>query len=181
MALSKKTPARSGSLHNSQKQKKQPRESYTALARRFGLPDEKLLAQTFDLMPLEKEDFPLREVVKKIADRFDWAAQILEGVIQPEHLAGLTEVDTLAEGVRKDAHQLYRSVMFLLRESQLQLLDVDEERHARFIKDVWGRYGEMRTRLESILTAMRDSWKGPAGTLAKKVAGQDRGSAGYFG
>jgi hypothetical protein len=151
------------------------------LAKRYSLPSEDVLGSYFEVGPLGKEHDPLREIIKKIAERLDMLSQNLEGIIQPEHLAGLMEVDVMPEAQKNAALELYKTLLFLFREAQIQLIAHDSESSARYIREVCAQWPTIQARAIEIFSAARDTWKSKRQAVPHKESSPDRSPAGYFG
>jgi hypothetical protein len=157
------------------------KSSFGALQKRYNLPSEQILAAFFDVEPFSKEQDPIKEILKKVAERLDMISSNLEGFISPEHFAGMQEVDRMPEQTKADALALYRKVMFTFRGSQILLFDYNQEKSAEFVSELCTSYPQLQKQLCAILASARDSWQDKKQLPARKTESPDRNQTGYFG
>lgn len=157
--------------------------AYSALSKKYSLPQFQYWVDEIDISheDLDKAELPLREIMKKAADRLDWAAHSLESFIQPEQLAGFMEADAFSEKDKREILSIYRAVMKLYRKFQSGLLDSGEKENATLLAAFAKEWPAIKAGLKGIFGKVEGFW-------SKESAGQEyagkfgAGSkAGYFG
>ena len=153
-------------------------DCYAALKKRYSLPDMRLLEQEFDLVHLDEEQYPIREAIKKIADRLEWSCLFLESLMQPEHTAAFMEVEAFSEKQKKDILILYKRLMSNARACHLELLSADEQGNALFLNSFMKEWPSLKKQFYDLLKTAKDSW---SSSQPHDFEAKLSGKQGYFG
>ncbi len=135
------------------------KEKYEALQKRYELPSYDALNQFFDLDTVEHDVHPLREVRRKIVEKLQDIAKLLEDTLHPEStLTGIHEARAFTEHEKEAIYTVYGRVMVLERKGWLPYLDSTDESEALFITEVMKEWDELKPQLLSILKKLSASW-----------------------
>ncbi|MEM4263922.1 MAG: hypothetical protein QW666_03460, partial [Candidatus Woesearchaeota archaeon] len=93
------------------------KKEYELLKKKYNLPDFELLDNEFEISTIEKPDFLLRSIKKKICEKMDFAAELLAKLIQPETtcIADLYEYRCFNDAEKKEIFALYSKILYLQR------------------------------------------------------------------
>ncbi|MBN1156325.1 hypothetical protein JXA85_01815 [Candidatus Woesearchaeota archaeon] len=149
------------------------KKEYLELSRKHKLPDYDTLNNEFEICLIEHPDFLLREIRRKIAEKMDYYARLVEELLSAEPtLNSLHECKNLSEDKKKKAYDVHRMLMFLIRNSaEISLINSDEENSA-FIKNSLAQWINLKPGLKDVISMMKDSWKEELG---------EKEEPGYFG
>lgn len=136
------------------------RRLYEDLRKNFSLPDFGLLDKEFEISTIEKPDFLLRSIRRKIAEKLEHVAQVVDALIQPDtgSYASLTEYNALSEAERRDLLKHFQGVMALYRACVEAELCADDARDAGLIVRVAKEWPVLRKALHPFVKKIADSW-----------------------
>lgn len=131
---------------------------YGKLAKKHNLPQFAELDKEFDLGN-ECSNFPLRDVRKKMSEKFDAMLDLLAGIVSPEHtISQLHEFKFISDAEKKRAWEIYRILMAISRESLRLGILVSEPEDAKFIVASWHEWNELKPDMVKLVEKIRDSW-----------------------
>lgn len=125
-----------------------------------GLPDFDLLNEEFELFSIEKPDFLLRQVCRKIRDRIEELVVFLENIIQPsaETFVSFYECSCFSDAEKKEVLKSFKKLMILYR----SLLHADflqsDENFVDVIKVCFKEFPELRLESCKWLNVLKDHW-----------------------
>ena len=149
------------------------KKKYNELKNRYSLPDFEELNNEFELLTIEHEDFLLRQIRKKIADKINVICELLEDLLSPDNsLANIYEYKAFDDDERKKIFEFYKRLK-VLEKSALELsVNPDEKNDAEFIKDVFSSWNKMRSEITSFIKKIKSFWENESTKSS---------SVGYFG
>jgi hypothetical protein len=135
------------------------KQKYEPLQKKFSLPSYEQLDRDFEIGCIEADDFPLREIRKKIEEKLKTARAMLEEVLQPDaNLAGIYESRAFSEDEKKALFELYRKIMAQERQCMSLFITNDEATDAGFIKSFCAEWEQLKKKLASAADKLRDYW-----------------------
>jgi len=148
-------------------------KTYNKLKEKYSLPDFDELNNEFELSTIECEEFLLRKIRKKIADKINAMCEFLEGLLSPDTtMANLYEYKAFDDDERKKIFELYKRLKVLEKLALELSLNHDDEKDAKFIKNVFSSWDEIRNEMTTIIKKIKDFWENESTKEYK---------AGYFG
>jgi len=148
-------------------------KTYNKLKEKYSLPDFDELNNEFELSTIECEEFLLRKIRKKIADKINAMCEFLEGLLSPDTtMANLYEYKAFDDDERKKIFELYKRLKVLEKLALELSLNRDDEKDAKFIKDVFSLWNKIKTEITTFIKKIKDFWENESTKEYK---------AGYFG
>ncbi len=136
------------------------KKQYDGLKGRYKLPDYNLLNNEFELDSIDETSFILRAVRRKIEDRLDHFAKLLDAILQPETIiSDLHEVREFDDDEKEELFETYKKIMKLRREGNLAEIKCSDIEDAKFIKDAWNEFNPIKTQMIKITEKLIESWK----------------------
>jgi len=149
------------------------KKKYDGLKEKYSLPDFDELNNEFEISTIEHEDFLLRQIRKKIADKINVMGEFLECLLSPDTaMANLYEYKAFDDNERKKIFELYKRLKVLEKLALELSLNHDDEKDAEFIKDVFSSWNKMRSEITSFIKKIKNFWENESTEEYK---------AGYFG
>lgn len=142
-------------------QSKDIEKQYNELRKKFKLPEYKDLDDEFEISDLEKTNFLLRAIIRRIAERFDFYTTMLEEVLQPDtsNLYAMHETRFFDENEKKRMYDLYSRLMNFNRQSIEVTLEHNEKNEVGFINSVFNEWNQLKQELLGFINKMKSSWK----------------------
>jgi hypothetical protein len=136
------------------------KEEYNKLQKKYNLPKFEDINHDFEITAIEKTDFLLREIRKKISEKIELLAKLLEGVLQPETtLTHFKESNVFSEEEREIIYALFRKLMFYDRFSIETSLNETDAKTADFLKTFWKDWTSIKASLEKAIKKIKESWE----------------------
>lgn len=133
---------------------------YEPLRKKHKLPSFEELDHNFEISAMDQEFFSLREIRKKLAERVDDVAGMVERMLQPDtNLSDLCESRVLDETEKKELFALYKTLMVASRRLSELLLLNDEKLDAEFIKSFFAEWKKIKPQLLGFIKKLRESWE----------------------
>ncbi len=147
--------------------------NYKELAKKHGLPEFSEINKYFDIETIEDNHMSLKAIAKKIGDKVETFAKILENILQPENdLSSMYECNAFNDDDKKDVFDIYKRLLYLHRKQNLLELEFEDASGIEFIKQSFSEWKELKKQIEKLMIKMQDSWN-------KKS--EKKGDPGYFG
>jgi hypothetical protein len=136
------------------------KKEYFEFAKKYKLPDYSALNSEFEISLIEHSDFLLREIRRKVTEKLDYYARIIEELLSAEPtLNSLHECKNLSDERKKKVYLVHRTLMMMIRGSaEVGITNSDEENSA-FIKNALEQWNKMKPALKEIIILMKDSWE----------------------
>lgn len=135
-------------------------KKYNELKKKHKLPEFKEMDFEFEISSLEDTNFPMRAVVRRIAEKLDFYTTMLEEVLQPDtsSLYAMHEMKYFQADEKNAMYAIYTKLMNLNRQSIEALLERDEKSEADFIITVFDEWKKIKAELLKFVKKMRASW-----------------------
>ncbi len=137
------------------------KEEYEKLRKKHSkLPDFDRLNSFFDIFEIEPNEFYLRNMKKKVAEKILGYCDVLEGVLQPEAgIAAMHESKYVTEKERQAAIGIYMAFMKINRLALEMSVEEDDSANAEFIRKAFDAYSENRDKLKGVMSFLKDTWQ----------------------
>lgn len=135
-------------------------KKYNELKKKHKLPEFREMDFEFEISSLEDTNFPMRAVVRRIAEKLDFYTTMLEEVLQPDtsSLYAMHEMKYFQADEKNAMYAIYTKLMNLNRQSIEALLERDEKSEADFIITVFDEWKKIKAELLKFVKKMRASW-----------------------
>jgi len=139
---------------------KETEKQYNELRKKHKLPEFKEIDNEFELSDLEETNFLLRAVIRRINEKLDFYATMIEETLQPDtsNLYAMHETRFFDENEKKQMYDLYMKLMNLNRHSIELSLEHNEKDQAEFISNIPAEWKEIKRELLGCIKKMKDSW-----------------------
>jgi len=140
-------------------------KEYNRIKKKHGsLPDFKDVNNQFELssskdFPEDKEFF-LRNIRRKINERFVNLSRFIEEVLNPNpgSIVGITESKNFDNGDREKLRVLLKKLMLFERKSLLLEIDFDDSKEVEFINEILDKWKKIKKDFEPFIRKMMKSW-----------------------
>lgn len=144
-------------------QEKSIKEVYTELTNKYKnkkLPGFDELNLYFEISTIEGPDFLLRHIIKKIAERMEGFAGIIEDLMQGDtKMSNMYEWKALDDDTKNELMEVYRTIMAETRAAVELSLEPSEEKEAEYLAAIFGVWTSIRPKLKSFVSKLKNSWK----------------------
>ncbi|MCF7865919.1 hypothetical protein K9L67_02580 [Candidatus Woesearchaeota archaeon] len=135
------------------------KEEYKKLQVKYGLPSYEELAKYFLIEGIDEEDNILKEVSKKMFNKVDFLADIVESLIQPDSsISTMHEASNLSKETRANLKVYYRKLMSMNRTLLISNLEFEENDSAEKIKSVFADWLLIKDELIALLREIKETW-----------------------
>ncbi len=149
------------------------KKKFEELRKKYGLPRFDELAKEFEIDSIEKKDFLLRNIRKKVHSKIIAFCELMEEVLQPEaNISAIYESGVFNEEEKQKVFDLYKKFMALNREGTEAALKNSEEAGSEYIKKVYKELIGIKAELLPIITKIKEAWQQET---------SDEEKLGYFG
>jgi hypothetical protein len=137
------------------------KEKYNQLKKKYSLPSYDDLNQEFNLEDINAEsELVLQNVRRKIYEKIDYYAELIESVLQPESsLANMYEAHYTEDDEKNKAYSIFKRLLYILRYSKLVALDNNEEENAKFINEVHSEWNSTKKDIKYLIKRLLEIWK----------------------
>ena len=105
------------------------KEKYQELGKKHKLPSFEEIDKEFEISTIDKDEFLLREIRRKIDEKIELYAKFLEEILQPETtLSNMYESKEFNEHERNEVFKLYKKLMFFYRLSMETSVGEDDSK-----------------------------------------------------
>ncbi|MBW2992589.1 hypothetical protein KY345_05210 [Candidatus Woesearchaeota archaeon] len=123
------------------------------------LPNFEDLDNEFEISAIE-EPFTLRNIRRKIIEKVEYYAKIIEELLQPEtNLINMYETRVFAENEKEDIYNILKKLMFFTRLSAETALKADEKEDVNFLANFLKEWTKLKPSLLNIISRIKDSWE----------------------
>ena len=149
------------------------RKKYELLRKKHKLPGFEELDSEFEISALDTESLSPRELRRKISEKIDDVALMLERALHPDtNLADLYESRVFDESEKQELFEIYKKMMAFARQTAELMLDSNEKLEASFINSFYSEWKKLKPQLLRHVTKLKESWQ-------KET--EKREAAGYMG
>ena len=136
------------------------KDTYSKLKPKYSLPAFEELNNEFEISLIEKEDFLLREIRRKIVDKLSNICGPLEGAVSGEpHPISVIEFGNINDSEVKKSIDIYKKLMYFIRYGQETGILADEKKDAEFIKSFFEQWKPIKADVIRIFSKLKESWK----------------------
>jgi len=129
------------------------------LLKKHNLPSFKELDDEFEISTIEKTEFILREIRRKITEKIDLYAKLFESTLQLEpNLTTLNEMNAFSDSEKEDLYKVFRKLMVIDRFSVETSVDEDDKKTSEFIESVWKDWQELKKEILPFIKKLKQSW-----------------------
>ena len=136
-------------------------KQYSELRKKHKLPEFREIDFEFEVSDLEDTNFPLRAIMRRMAEKLDFYTTMLEEVLQPDtsNLYAMHEMKFFENEEKNQMYGTYTKLMSLNRQSIEVSLERNEKDEAVFISNAFGEWKNLKAELLKFVKKMRASWK----------------------
>ena len=135
------------------------KEKYQKLAKQYKLPSFDSLNNEFEISTIEETEFLLREIRRKIDEKLELYAKVLEPVLQPEaNVCDMHECKALNDEEKKIAYDIYKKIMHINRFSIETSIKEDNKKTSIFINKIWHDWDKIQKDFLNIIVKLKESW-----------------------
>lgn len=151
------------------------KKEYEVLAKKYNLPSFKEMNEDFGIERIAEveTDILLREIRKVVADKLYNYLRFIEGILNPTNAPMF--VFSIIKALGKEEKDKFSEIYKKLAKIEIALFEIDvqffEEKEAKFVKDSYGIWQEIKKDALEIIKAIKRNWDNKAETKDK----------GYFG
>lgn len=136
------------------------KEEYSKLKDKYNLPDFQEIDDEFEISLIDSEVFLLREIRRKISERFNKFSKILESILQPEAvISDMQECHIFNEEEKNKVYSLFKKFMFFRHLSTEASIECTDESNADFINSAFEEWNKMKPEIKDIVQKLRECWK----------------------
>ena len=137
------------------------KKEYDVLKKKYNLPDFEALDKEFEISTIEKPDFLLRNIKKKICEKLELAADLLAKLIQPETscIADLYEYRCFNDKDKKKIFELYSKILYLHRKLLETDFLLDDNEDANIIMHTAKEWPELRKQMLPFVKSLEACWE----------------------
>ena len=128
---------------------------------KYNLPEYEALNKEFELYFIEKSEFLLCNIRRRIHEKLAFFARILEGIIypNPSSLVNMQEAKFFSDEEKGQITALYKKIVLLERNSNKLDVKSDEKENAEFINLLFKEWPFLTNQMFDILQKIENSWK----------------------
>ncbi len=135
------------------------KDSYAKLQKKHNLPDFDRINNEFEISLIEKEDFLIRAVRRKMADKIGNYAKFLEDLLQPDtSFASMNEARDLGDEDKQHIFELFQKLMYFGTLSAQADLICDDAKDAEFITTFLGEWPALKQELVKLTERIKAGW-----------------------
>ena len=143
------------------KKEKNTKDVYKELKEKHsGLPEYDKLNHLFEISTCENTDFLLRQIIRKIMDKYENYSALIEELMQGDSkMSNYYQWKTLDEDKKMKLMELYKEIMLKIRSATELSLDTDEEKEAKFVEELLENWNSLRSELKNCIKELKEGWK----------------------
>jgi hypothetical protein len=135
--------------------------AYEKLKKKYKLPSFDALNNELEISEIESEDFLLRKIRKKIAERIEITAEPISSLLQPsaDSIIDMHECRFFTDKDKKKMVEIYKKLMILGRLSLEAEMSGDDKTDANFINDFFKQWPELKKDVLHFIKKMKSCWE----------------------
>ncbi len=135
-------------------------KEYDELKKLYRLPEFAAVEKDFTISEIEGHG--IANIREKIADKIKTVTEIIECIMQPDtSLSMFFESRVFDEAGKREVFELYKSLMSIIRTSNMLFVMNEEQRDAEFVTATLREWQQLKPRILAVLTLLRQSWTMP--------------------
>ena len=141
------------------------KEAYQTHQKKYSLPNYSDLNLIFNLEDIDSDsELFLANVRGKIHDKFDNYARLIENIMQPDsNIINLYEAHYVSDKQKNNAYSLLKKLMLCIRNSELISIENNEDDNAKFIKDSYAVWLDIKEDIKKHITKIKETWEKDTG------------------
>lgn len=141
-------------------EKEDIKKDYGILRKKYSLPNFDRLNNEFEIVSIENKNFLLREIRRRITEKLDAYAKIIESVLQPDtaSLSAMHECKFIEEKDKENIYTIYKKLAIIDRNSIIASLGDDSD-NAEFIKTSFEEWGKIKVNIKPIAEKLKSTWE----------------------
>lgn len=134
-------------------------EQYDALKKAHNLPPFEEMDLEFELYSIEQDEFLLKNILKKMNEKIEHYAKLLEDILHPEaNLAAMHECEAFSPEERQHIFKIYTRLLFNHRQALKLDLCHDENKCAEQVVFFFHEWQDIKLKLYDIVEKIQMSW-----------------------
>ena len=135
------------------------KKEYEQLQKKHDLPTLNNMDKDFQISTIEAKKFLLKEIAKKMNEKIESYANLLEQILNPESgLSSLHESSMFNDEEKKEVLKIYRKLLFNHRKYSYLDITYEEEKTVNYIKELYEEWQTLKISLKKILVKIQNSW-----------------------
>ena len=136
------------------------KKEYEILKSKYKLPDFNILNNEFEISSIDKKDFLLKLIRRKMNDKLIMFCRIIENIVFPSSQNPFTNYEStfFDENKRKQLLKLHKKLMIYERQSLLLDITPDDMDDADYIKDLTKEWSDFKKETHETVKEMQKSW-----------------------
>ena len=137
------------------------KKDYDKLKKKYNLPDFEELNKEFELELIEKKEFLLKTIRRRVNDKAIFFCKILESVLynNGQNQIGLYESGFFDDIKKAEMSNIHKKLMVYERQSLLLDIEGSEIMDVEYINEVYGEWKEIRGEMKKVVLVMESAWK----------------------
>lgn len=133
---------------------------YKNLSKLFNLPKFSELNNEFEIHSIDKPDFVLRNLRRKMHEKVEFFSKIIESIIHPsgESIIHSYESDFFSEEEKNKLTDIHKKLLIYERKSILLDIGSSEENEAVFINNLFSEWNSIKSDLKNIMNKLISGW-----------------------
>jgi hypothetical protein len=151
------------------------KEDYEKLKGKYNLPNFKEIDNEFEVSTIDREEFLLREIRRKIDEKIELYVKVLERLLQPDpsSLSDMYECKIFEDDEKDELYQLFKKLMFFDRFSIETSIDETDKKTTEFINKFWKEWSSIKEKFSGFIKKTKESW-----LKETKIMDEERGYLG---
>ena len=136
------------------------KKRYEALRKKYKLPSFDFVEAEFETSDIEEEEFLLREIRKKIAEKLESMCIELQRALYPDQvLADMYESRFFDDDEKKQLFELFKQLMSLHRSTIGLMVQSSEKADAEFVKTIAAKWQHYKAQFIKFAQKLKESWQ----------------------
>jgi len=142
------------------------KKKYRDFKKEYNLPSFEKLDLMFELSTIDKDDFLLRNIRKKMLEKLDYFCEIIESLLQPDtsSFANMHECKFFEDEEKDDLYKLYKNLMFLSKSAMLLGINSSDDEEAEFINSVYKDLPKLQQEILVYVKKIKETWRNESST-----------------
>lgn len=135
--------------------------TYEKYMKKYNLPSYNDVNNELEISTIEEEDFLLRQIRKKIAERIETITMSISSILQPsaESLTDMHECKFFGDKDKKKMIEIYKKLMIINRMALEADISHDDKTEASVINEFFKTWAEMKKDVVHFLAKMKACWE----------------------
>ena len=135
-------------------------KEYNDLVAKFGLPSFNKLNSEFEISSIEKHDFLLRNVRRKMHEKLEFFSKAVESIIHPsgESIVSSYESDFFSDEEKNSLASLHKKLLIFERRSSLLEIGSSDENEVIFINDLFNEWDNIKSSINGVINKLITEW-----------------------